>query len=474
MFKKRMALFYDDKDTNWPPRSVAKHWEAAEMYQAFLEGDEETLRQLAIQRGTGGSYTQPYFINAMPKLMARVFSDFLFGEPAKFVSDTDQQRLDEIIRANRLHNKLRAAAATTVAQGGVFIKAYVNPNTSRGRQSPLLNILPTTRVLPVFKNQDELVEATVIHTYKGKKSSDVFRHLERHTAGLIENELWQGTSSAKGKQVALSSIPETAELPEQQATGIDRLLVVYIPGHQETDAAEGQSLYSGLEDYFFSLNELATILGNSARVSEPRVFVDQSLLDQRNSLAQGEGVVVVNSAQRSLGEAPLIEQVALSFDAAPLLEAQKFLIEQLLLVSSISPNAVGYSEGGALSGTAMRLRMALTLNEVAALAQNFTEGLQEAVELLALLDSTVLGNSWTATSPISVEIQDGLPTDLLEQAQIISVLDSAGALSDKDKQQLLHPELTDAQLDEKVAQVQADTDRAAAASFTGLLGPIQQ
>ena len=43
-----MALFYDDRDTNWPPRSVADQWEAADMYQAFLEGDEENLRQLDI------------------------------------------------------------------------------------------------------------------------------------------------------------------------------------------------------------------------------------------------------------------------------------------------------------------------------------------------------------------------------------------------------------------------------------------
>lgn len=457
-------------EPTWPPKGMEGIWNTVEMNAAFRDGVEKLIRNLASVRGyIGGDFETSYFMSNLPMLMARTVADFIAAEPAR-VTHTDQEAVEEIIRRNRLNTRLRAAVTTGVSETGYYGKAYLNPKTPRGKQGVLIEFLSQARVIPSFENYDELVEATIVHEWDVAKDRKL-RLLERHTAGYVYMNAYLGSGRYQGEEVNLKDWPQTEKYEPVTATGVDELLVKYFPSHQETNSPLGVSIYNGLWDFFLAVNEALTIGQTNLRMTEPRLFVDERLLDEERNLSAGRGIIAMPPGD-NITEAPLVKPVEFDFKADQYIAYQQFLVEQALLNAGIDPAATGWmKDGGAPSGTALRLRMAHTLVEVAALAQNVSEGLADLLRVAAKLDARVNKGKWSKPdeTPV-VELQDGLPADIVEMANAIALLDRAEAITQEDKLRLWNGDLTDEKVQEKLAQIRKERE-AATQALAGQLKP---
>jgi hypothetical protein len=127
-------------------------------------------------------------------------------------------------------------------------------------------------------------------------------------------------------------------------------------------------------------------------------------------------------------------------------------------------------DGGAISGTALKLRQAYSLNEAAGKAVFWRAGIQEGMRLAAKLDMIAVGSGvwekkavdWDDAEGLpKVELKDGLPEDDLEAAQIVQTLTSVGAMSAETAVRRVNPDKAqdDEWVQEELARIEADEVR---------------
>lgn len=120
------------------------------------------------------------------------------------------------------------------------------------------------------------------------------------------------------------------------------------------------------------------------------------------------------------------------------------------------------SQGLALSGTALRLRLIPTTKAGAGKARPWDDALPRILSLMARLDALPdqaggFGRSWSdpITAP-SVERGESLPVDEVEESQVEATLVGAGVRSVFRSVQRQNPDWDDAQVEEEVARIRDD------------------
>lgn len=458
------------KNTFPPTKEIANRWEWVEYWSGLRDGNEQYVRNEAYRRGLGGKTREAYLSQPVPKALSQASSNLLFGEEPIFraADNADQQRLDTIIRENKLLAQCRAAAVTTSSEGGVYLKVSVDPATPRGRAVPIIQFIKETRVIPQFRAFSELTAATIITSWE--ENDKIYRLMENHEPGIITYELWRGSTSELGLQVPLASHPRTADIDETVETGIPELLVAYVPNSLSTDSPFGNSDYAnGVDDLFFAFNDATSIAHRATQAGVPMTVMPRELLDENNNLNHEQTIIAVNKLADTLGEGDIgkmIETVQHQAQQDKFMNYAKEVLDLLLIFSGISPQSVGRQvDGGAVSGTALKLKMASTLSTAAGKAAFFEDSLADLLRLAAILDTETIGEgdmvkegqSWTnAEGEISVTLNDGLPNDETEIAQIIQTLRGAGVISVQESVKRANPHMTEDQLAAEIAAIQAD------------------
>jgi hypothetical protein len=343
----------------------------------------------------------------------------------------------------------------------------------------------------------------------------VWRHLEIHADGVVEHALYRGTRAKLGSPRRLDEQEETAELTTELDENGDRyvwnhrlpMLMGRVSNGRKRVKRLGNlgvsDLYA-IRDDLLDLNEAKTIGSENMRLTaKRRVVVPESALTPNDSVPfkgsivdrgdgimvpssqagrfdAGEDVLVTTALDAELGRDPAgaFKVLEYTFDAGPLIDWKRDLIESALTRAGLTPQSVGVvtgqGDGLALSGTALRLRLIPQTRAGRGKARPWDDELPKIIGLMALVDALPpedggFGRGWTdpVTMP-AIEREEELPHDEVEDAQVEATLVGARVRSRLTSIRNQHPDWTDEQVDEELAAIDSD----AATSSANLLGAI--
>ena len=448
---------------DWPPPSQAQVWSDVELYQALLCSDETRLRQeQSIQ------WNERYLISPVPRMISRAKANLLFGELPEITAgnDTDQERLDFLVEEQGLMAELHRAAVMASAEGEIWGRVVVDPNACA---VPIVEFVSRSRVIPHF-NGRFVAGATFVTTWETGRTERV-RLLETYEAGRIESRLYRGTDIRLGLEIDLGSFEYTAGRQERVQTGIDWPLVAFMPNSIDTDPTRGYSDYQGLRDRFLAINDALTVgQDNLDLAGRKRALVDGKYL-RNGQLPKGDDVFIADARVTGDGvNSKPLQVIDYSFDASETVAWINHLIDSTLSLAGVSPQQVGRSvDGGAVSGTALRLKMSHSLLEAAGTGRYMDRGITRLLHAAQILDARTaadggFGRKWTEPdTPPSIVRQDGLPRDDTEAAAQLVQLVNADAISLEQRVAFLHPDWTEAQRVEEIDRLRAE--------HTGLVAP---
>lgn len=450
-----MGLFSTLNDVlgrnTWPPEPVRHLWEELELFAALRRSDRERLRLEA-----GYRWNDPYQVVPIPRLVARASANLLFGEPAAITEgeDADQVELDRLVEENGLDAELQRAALVSSSEGEVWGRVVVQPDLL---DVPIVEFVSRRRVIPFFRGRF-LIAATFVTEWPTSRTERM-RLFETYEAGLVTSTLYRGTPTSLGQQLNLASFGPTATIPELVQTGIARPLVAFIPNSIDSDPTRGFSDYRGLDDRFLAINEASTVgQHNLVLAGRKRAFVDPRYLDQNGALSRADDVYALTQTQSQLGDSrDPIHLAEYTYEAGQVIAWVEHLLDLALICAGAAPQSVGRDVGGgAVSGTALRLKMAHSLVESSGKGRHFDRGLRWLLSVAKQLDVSAFGRSFTSTDPPAIERQTGLPRDDLEAAQYVATLMGAGAMSAREGVAEVHDDWADDQVDDELDEIRGD------------------
>jgi hypothetical protein len=416
-----------------------------------------------VAQATGqAGVTENYRALPLGKLITETAATLVCGGPKVFKSQ-EQERLNELVRENRLGQKVQSAAESMSAAGGVYLRAYVNQSTPRGSRVPLIELRQETSAIPVVANQDELLQVTFVDAATAGERR-VLRLFTTHTLGAISYQCWLGTSTTQGDQVDLSEWAAVA--PGWEASGMEweeptapgALCAVYIPNGTSPWPYWGQADLDGLEDLLLAANRSLMTGSDAYDAAAPIVLADPAILDSRGNLP-GAGVKVVKADMSAgageIGPPLKVEQGRPEVQGH--IDWQDHLIDQALTMAGISPASLGRGIEGAVSGTALRLRMYQSLAAAALKRESLEQGVAEILRDAQLLDQAYFSQSYADANELpTVVLSDGLPTDHLEQAQIASTLRREGLASQAEALRIARPDLEEEAIQDELTAIQGE------------------
>lgn len=442
----------------WPPPDQRRVWEDVELFQAFLTSDEVRIRQEA-----SVAWNERYLLSPVPRMVSRAKANLLFGETPELGADneSDQERLDFLAEEQGLIPEFHRAAVLASAEGEVWGRVVVDPSAC---DVPIIDFCSRSRVVPHFNGR--FVEGATFVTTWSTTERERFRLLETYTAGLVESRLYRGTTTRLGLEVDLGSFPATAGKQERVLTGIDWPMVAFIPNSIDADPCRGYSDYQGMRDRFLALNDAVTAGQNNLDIAgRKRALVDGEYLTADGRLPKGDDVFVKNNRVKGDGvQASPLQVIDYAFDADQVIAWVNHLVDSTLMLSGVSPQLVGRSvDGGAVSGTAMKLKAAHSLLEASGTGRYMDRGISRLLHAAQIIDSRPtteggFGRKWSNPDAApSVQRQDGLPRDDMEAAQQLVAMTNADAISVDERVRFLHPDWTEQQVADEVARIEGET-----------------
>lgn len=450
-------------NNTWPPAEVKDTWADVSFLAALRMSNEDALRLQAQV-----TWDAPYITTPVPRMISRAKANMLYGEEPAFVteSDADQDALNAIVAENGLDSELHRAALIASSEGEVWGRIVVAPALL---DFPILDFVSRARVIPHFRGRF-LTGATFVTSW-ATTQTERLRLLEEYGPGYIRSALYRGSSTVLGSEISLDSFDATKGIVPEVLTGFDRPLVHFMPNSFDASPSRGFSDYRGLEQRFLALNEASTIGHQNLRLAgRKRALVDAQYL-RNGKFPAGDDVYVRQTTDATMGDAAKpVSMIEYTFEAEQLVRWVDHTLDLALTFAGVAPESVGRGDvGGAVSGTALRLKMAHSLMEAAGTGRHFDRGVTGLLRDAAVLDSRRtteggFGRRWTSPDELpDAKRGDGLPQDDVEAAQILAAWAGADAISTVEKVEYLHPEWA---AEDKAAEV-ARIDNAAAATSPG-------
>lgn len=458
-------------ENDWPPPSVAKLWEKIDdEWGPLLYGDREKLMLMAGWRGLRG--TAPYVPVKTGALIATKWSEFLFGEMPIITpkNEANLENLQRILKHNALYPAAQSAAVACSGLGSTYQVQGVDASIPSGRLAPLIYYVSARRVIPRFRH-NRLIGGTIVTETK-KSDSEIWRRLESHAYGVIGTRLFKGNARKLGQEF-LPGSEEWAtyvgnDIKPEQATGIeDRLTMQYIPNYTVDESPWGYSDFAGDEETILGVNEAASSELDFVKKMGLKTVMDESLRTENSPLAYRADLDIIWADLQSGvgGDGDKLFHTIQPEGDNIATDVREKLFELALLEASLTATAIGKGEdGGAISGTALRMKMASTLTRATAKSQYWQAALAEGLYVTALLDSRKIGdkpaNSWVGldAEEFTVELQDGLPFDFLEEVNAAGTAVERGLMSRLTALQRVHPGKTSKWYEEELKRIDEDQE----------------
>lgn len=471
--------------TNWPPKNIRNRWDMVEHYREYYDN---SLFKIESDSSIYKNYRSQGVAVPLPKVLARTSANLLFAEEMSTVPNTEDEdllsRLEEIKTKNNLQARSKEAAETASAEGGVYIAAFLDPTKKKGQEVPLITYYSEDQVIPKFDADGDLESAITFTTLKRNNpygATWYYRLVEIWNIGRIDYKLFQGNKHSLGKEVPLTDHNDTKDLPEYiEYSGIDELNIEYIPNIKNLSSNYGRSDFEGMETLFLSLDESFELTQEVLRTMVPHLFIDEELLDEENSFQKGSNIVSVSKLDGETSDKPIIEATQHRFESDQYIAWQRQLLETALLSVGTSPAALGLDiDGGLASGTALKIKMNNTLNQIAGKAQFFESGIAKILKIAMMIDqleitdgeNTKLAHAYNVDLNevnISVSLGDGVPEDDPNLNEIAAAF-QAGIISRFTAIKMQHSDWTDEQVLAEEARIEASIQ---ANGASGLLSSL--
>jgi hypothetical protein len=443
----------------WPPPGQRDVWDAIDLWSAFRRNDAVRLKQEA-----SIPWQRRYLVSPVPRMISKAKANLLFGEPmeVRAASEGDQENIERIARENGLaggHSpEAHRAAMIASSEREVWGRIVVDPTLA---DVPIIEWASRRHVIPHFSGRF-VTGATFVKEW-AEGSRRIYRLLEHYEPGVVRSELYLGTPQTLGNQLALDQFGPTEGVPDAVATGFDRPLCAFVPNALDADPSAGYGDYQGLEERFLAINEAATVGQENLRLAGKKRALVDAKYTRGGRLVPGDDVFIRADDEGVAGEGgkPL-QMIDYGFEAAELKTYLDHLIDTTLTFGGAAPQLVGRSvDGGAISGTALKLKMIHSLMEASGTGGHFDHGHQRLLRMAAVIDSRRtteggFGRRWqTPDEDPTIARGDGLPRDDMEAAQWLVLVSGAEAISLAEKVRWLHPDWSEDQVDEEVQAIES-------------------
>lgn len=380
------------------------------------------------------------------RVIVDVVANLLFREPVDILSENQnkdtQVAIDALIKNNHLDSLFKEQAAWTMVKGdSVFLISGdensgvsiddVDPRFFFGEFDPL--------------NAKKLIKARFAYPLIHKNQLFVYQQIHEviEKEGVIRHQLFiadEDNLTGEGvllERVPLETIPQFAELPRVEMTGVDEILVVHNMNARCPGEPYGVSDYTNsLKSKFKARTQLATQRRSvTSKHMEPMISMPKEVLRALKEQA-GNSITIPKAAMKVIGLAPNQEAPqALIWDANLKVakDEDEILFRQILEEAKIAPELLGAGAGGISGGDTgragvMKLQVSLGLANT---KQNFwTPSIEDIMRKSQKLDNVLRpADDRYEVSTVNVVWKDGLFSDGLAAAQKEQVLVEAGLSS---------------------------------------------
>jgi hypothetical protein len=347
-------------------------------------------------------------------------ADLLCGEPPNITSKQQSKNvaIETIIDNTGLYNKLYTAVIDTSRFGDGLIKIYSDGNKG------LLTIVNPERWFPVCdpSNTDQILYHVLawIRTVNPEASESARKYklyVEIHSIGSYETREYEMRDRLEIGQMVASTIYQT---------GLSDFAVVQLPNVRSSGNIHGRDDYTPIDPIIMAMisriGQISKILDKHA---SPSMEAPESAFSENKN---GEYTLKAGDAfiRNSKEDA---ETKYITWDGnleAAFIEFEK-LLQQLYAISEMGAAIFGDLKGGIPpSGAALRRLMVNALTKVSRIRNNVDPSVKN---ILALLSEVTPNATILKKSDIEIQWQDGLPSDPLEEAQIINLRVQAPTMS---------------------------------------------
>lgn len=397
--------------------------------------------------------------------IAETSADLLFGEPPQITVDdgATQDRLAELIDELALPSYLLESAEVVAAYGGGYLRVSWDTDLA---DHPLVDTVPADAAAPEWWH-GRLAAVTfwrVLHV----ESEQVWRHLERHEPGRVFHGLYRGTTDRLGRAMPLPDHPDTAPFAEMVddeggfATGVDGLLVVYVPNMRPHRVLRGSPLgrsdYQGVEPVMDALDEAWTSWMRDLRLAKARIVVPDAYL-QSQGRGRGAYFDAEQEVYSSLSMLPkpdasgsMITQVQFNIRVAEHQQTTQELVEQIVRGAGYSAQTFGEQGEVAMTATEAIGRERRSFTTRARKINYWRPALRTLVEILLQVDRVVFESKIQPGRP-DVEWPDGVADNPESTARTLQMLQIAQAASVETRVRMLHPDWDSDAVENEVARI---------------------
>lgn len=484
-----------ERGKRWPAPSEEDVHRALELYIGLAESDERLLRK--VHRW---SNRRAYIIDSVPEKVPRAYGDLLYGQPPAIApaNESDANRLDDLV-ADDFGAELRSSVDMAGGEGEVWWRVQADKLLGRAKttwhsRATVFPLLAGAEVVAVCF-VDELPKVEDENAEKDINGNDkrVWRHIEMHARGRMENWLYLGEADKIGKPIALTDHTATAELPVVWNHELPAMLAGRIVPRFGRSKLVGRSLYAGVAGMCLALNEASTIAAENTRLGgKQRMVVPASVLKRTHEAARNAEVPRTPSAYFDTAEEAFVAEVLdgnlgddgkepmrmLAYEWWPekSVVRRKDLTETILANCDLVPQYVGAGDQGqAESGTALRVRYIPTINAADGFGTTWDQEAPRVVRAMQLVEQLSLeaggfGREWVNANGLpTIERTDPLPVDTVEQTQVASLRRSAQLISIRTQLEETFPGREDAWYDQERDRIIGD-EKALAVASSGILG----
>lgn len=431
----------------WPPRSEVVRWTKVGEFRARYRNDAHDLfrYRTALHVPDDAEATAKRMRDFCPLPITRELARFsaqllLSDEP----DITGPDGLKAWAETNRLHEFLQAAGELVAATGEIGVRIVKDDRVSRS--VAVITAEPADRVIWAERH-GRLTDGGAVVVEVEAENNVRYRLLEHHGPGYVRRALFKGGIDRLGTRVGLQSRPEFRDLRPYEETGLSRPTLV-----RWKNVADGTADIAGLESILDAADEAETVFRVKSRASRPLTFAHRRLADKQGD-ADLDGVILLGDDQVSPVEAPeeLARVVQGRMESEDHERYVKHLRELALTGAGYSLSSWGLDHGGvAESGRALRLRQSRTLQTLAGKKRMAERAIAEIAEIS--LDLMRPGSRGDAR--VEVKLGTGMPEDRQDLAEELAMLRSADAISTRQAVRELHPDWTDAQVDEEARRIE--------------------
>jgi hypothetical protein len=460
----------------WPPESERERLRRYQRNALLYLGRHA---EVFTSRDYGWRYSYDHNRNYVGVNLCGALTDVLawrlFGEGIQIRApqgETEAQRfLDDLYHDCDLDALLLSAAVNASYAGDAWLK--LRYDAEEGRIA--VELVSPELVFPEFAplNARRMSAVAVAQVLKHEKHAYLWqeRHEMREGESWITNGLYRLSGDersgyrfdARDDRVPLAAHPATAELPEEQPTGVPGLLLIHIPNRQIAEEPFwGVSDYEGLLEIQGELNNRRT---QRAEVLDKHVdpYMWGPPLDAQGEIHLREHKYF----EADPGTGPPVGMLTWDAQLGAAVEEIRDLTEQFATVAGIEPGALMTPQGGApQSGRAIRLSQFKMAGKVMGKQMMWGPALRRLIALatqLANAPGVRLERKPPILSPrqISLIWSDGLPADDREDAEIAALRVQAGLDSRKAAMQKLLG-LSDEDAESRWQEMMAEEQAAAA------------